>query len=218
MGVRGFITHIRSNVHDVGKQHDLKSLPGCKTIVVDGNAFAYWIYFRQLQNWSCNYVKISKHLERVLNDFSRAGITLIFVFDGPTEHLKLRSKLDRLSKQAFVCTKCPQTFSDTIYPPILMIECIKNVLIRYSASEASHSFFFSVGEADRDLVATSSEFDALGVLSNDSDMLVYKYCGDVDFIPLWSLNCDINGMTAHAVHRCLFAKSLNISPQVVSLL
>lgn len=208
---------MRSNLNAVGKHFDLETPGQKKRVVVDGNAFAYWVYSKSLQSWICNYVKIAQVLERLLAEFTRVGVVLIFVFDGPTEILKLRSKLTRLSKHAITCRTCPQTFSDTIYPPPLIIDCIKNGLYQFSSSLAAHNchfFVYSGGEADRDLVAIASEYYALGILSNDSDMLIYKYDEDVDFMPLWSLRCDIANITVQAVKRSLFARALDIPPQV----
>ena len=211
------MSHIRSHLSEVSNVINLKS-ESCISVVVDGNAFAYWVYFKSIRSWTCDYINVRKFLMVLLDKFTASGVRLVFVNDGPTEASKLRSKVSRLHDHTIACSKYPQFTSDAVSPPVLIIECIKSILVHHSTANESaplqHIIIFSSGEADRDIVAVARDIDAVGILSNDSDMLVYDSGYDIGFLPLWSLSSDDTCYSVHVVLHSLYAKCLGISRQV----
>ena len=217
MGVRGLITYIRNHLQEVCCQVNLQCQENV-IIVVDGNAFAYWLYFKNILHWVCDYVKIHNSLIRVLSEFHAAGIILVFVFDGPTDISKLRTKLARQYRHAMVCARWPSV-TDVVYPPPLIIQCIINVLSGFYVSESvpwGHVCVFSRSEADSDLIAVAVQQGACGILSNDSDMLVHTSREDIGLIPFWMLSCD-DGICASIITKASLSRSLGIASEVTEL-
>lgn len=241
MGIRGLTTYFLNNWR-ICEHINIEENINYKIILVDGNSFIYWFYNYFNFNFNFDYILINKIIFKYLNMFLKYNIQLIFIFDGFVQLNKLSCKLERLltQSQSILISSSSTSSSDinnqsnnrmfSSNPlPLLAIEtiiqCLKENCVyinEYKLPIQSHCYHIvSSGEADKLIVDLAIKFHAFGILSNDSDMLIYNQfpndLNDIYFIPFWSLqyNLDESTLGMYLVKREKFAKLLHIPPEVM---
>lgn len=236
MGIRGLTTFLLNNWR-ICEHLNLEENTNFKIIVVDGNSFSYWFYNYFHLTSTCDYCLVNELLKTLLNIFLKYNIQLIFIFDGYIAINKLFCKLERLSTQSTTIYNNNQSnnnnnsnnriFSSNPIPLLAIesiIQCLKEscfYLNGYELPNHLHCFhIISSGEADKLIVDIAVKVHAFGILSNDSDMLIYNlssnYFVDISFIPLWSLQYNLNesNIGIYFVKREKIANLLHLPPEV----
>jgi hypothetical protein len=201
-----------------------------RTIVVDGNGFVYWLFMKYNLVPSADYTRVHQIVLNFLQTFLKLNIRLVFVFDGPTEIRKIQCKLERLSNQAAESWKSlTQGNSNALPLPSLAFESILECLREncsfidseggaISNGALSHLCLLCSGEADKEIIKTAIRMGACGIMSNDSDMIIYNTSA-ISFIPLWSVEWSTELSQVHfsAVERETVAAAFLLPPQVQCL-
>eukprot|EP00742_Colponemidia_sp_Colp-10_P010646 GILJ01011712.1.p1 GENE.GILJ01011712.1~~GILJ01011712.1.p1 ORF type:complete len:664 (-),score=53.98 GILJ01011712.1:118-2109(-) len=158
-------------------------------ICIDGNAFAYWMYF-DVTNLSWipggQYSEFMRATRQFVHDLRHFSIQLTFFFDGLVEPLKKQTTLVRMNEMlSSVRDVCHRISNDTlssyqghvILPP-LCLHLLRQVLL-----DEEIDVHVCLYEADRELARFAREHKCF-VMSNDSDFFIMDIPG---FIPLRSV-------------------------------
>jgi hypothetical protein len=228
MGVRGLTKFLQLN--SLLSQRTI-SCGETKVIIVDGNGFVYWFFLKYNLISSADYTRAHEILMNFLATFVKVNIHLVFVFDGPMEIRKIRCKLERLSSQAQAAANIDLGNCNALPLPPLAFESILQCLhdnCSFIDSDGSlifngtmpHLCHLSGGEADQTIVKTAIRMGAYGIMSNDSDMVIYNTSPDqgtsILFIPLWSIewSVDLPQIYFSAVDRAAVAVAFSLPQEV----
>jgi hypothetical protein len=226
MGVRGLTTFLQQN--NLLSQRWLNRSEKTKVIIVDGNGFVYWLFMKYELTSFPDFTRADEILLKILDIFQTMNIQLVFIFDGLSEIKKLRCKLERLSSQAQSIVNPPDHCSNLL--PLLAFDSVFQCLVRHCSSVFSeeqgdrrffHLFDHAVAEADSAIVSMAMKMRAYGILSNDSDMIIYNNYSEnrvsIPLILLWSLQwCDEqpDRILFSVVERETVATAFSLQPEV----
>ena len=233
MGVRGLHSLLRSlSLPSIAEHIELSAENSKRNLlVVDGNAFVHWFALEVLgpaPSINTNYRLLSEHVSAWVTRCDIANVDCVFVFDGITEPAKLFCRIERLAKQAthvhtvlstlLLTNKGSDSNRATLHlqstPPLLAIACVVQALRGHDNCRA----LYADGEADAAIVEVAIALDAIAVLSNDTDMLVFD-TGTVGYIPFWAFGfADDGSLCAFIVRRVRVAAILGIPPDYLPLL
>ena len=232
MGVRGLHSLLRSqSLPSIAEHVELSAENPRSLLLVDGNAFVHWFALEILgpaPSINTNYRLLSEHVSAWVTRCDTANVDCVFVFDGITEPTKLLCRIERLAKQAthvhtvlstlLLTNKGSDDSHATLHlqstPPMLAISCVVQALHGHQNCRA----LYADGEADAAIVQVAITLNAIAILSNDTDMLIFD-TGNVGYIPFWAFGFAEDGsLCAFIVRRVRVAAILGIPPDYLPLL
>ncbi|CEG67771.1 hypothetical protein RMATCC62417_04150 [Rhizopus microsporus] len=197
------------------------------TFIIDGNAFVYNCAYNHQSYWiyGGQYNTIANAVKRTVQTLTRAGITLIFLFDGalPADKTETRikrhrsyiqrcatamSNLNSINKVILTDSSMTQHITGLFLIPPLTLETIIQTL-----RELDVYVKICEAEADGEVVAMAKEKNAY-VVSQDSDMYVYPEIGK-GYIQLDTLKVPV---AEEASHKQLFISATVFHPDRLAVL
>jgi hypothetical protein len=195
MGVRGIMGILKNGLTSFGVRCEFcpqqpvnassgaaseSAAPSYRYIVVDGNAFVYWLANERLGNHCAvcpDYAVLADSAVEWYQAVKNCGIICLFVFDGPTPVEKMHTKMRRAAQQC----RDIQGLWEAVRRKLLNKDALelKNVpaalgfmCVMDSLRSCGANIKIAQAEADSELLAYAHKFDVIGILSEDTDMLL----------------------------------------------
>ncbi|RUS18743.1 XPG domain containing-domain-containing protein [Endogone sp. FLAS-F59071] len=236
MGIKGlysFVQQTPSLAHHIEwPLHPTTPLVSPQRLVIDGNAYVYFLYCGRL-DWiqGGQYQDFAELLRRHISALCGAGFDLAFLFDGPLPSQKHQNRLERDTEKITKIASTLQELDRTtrtagstvpassmrrlfLLPPLALdvtLQTLRTLPV---------TFEVCAGEADGAVAKLARQTGAY-VMSRDSDYFVYNI-GDAGYIPLDTLKVPLNesqgqNIVATVYHPRDIAMHLGIPPALLPL-
>ena len=219
MGVRGLQHFLEKDCSGAFYEVDIANLATTHTtktgkqpvVVVDTMSCINKIYIDNKLDWICGgqYQDYIKAWGNFIESFVKLGIRLVFVYDGTSQTVKRKEWVRRRY----------QTMLEKVYPafdflkkgvlPPKMDEkfCLPSLQTKHILNMVYNcEVITSVKEADEEIVALANKMDAIGILGQDSDYIIYQT--NVPYLSSQHLNLDT--LKTMVYDRCQFAEQIGI--------
>ncbi|XP_066298425.1 constitutive coactivator of peroxisome proliferator-activated receptor gamma-like [Branchiostoma lanceolatum] len=186
MGVKGLQTYVEKNCPDAREKVNLRSLAQdyqakhgkTPVLVVDGlsclrdhfyHGGLAWVYGGQWQEYRAS-------LRNFVQNFKSAGIEVVFIFDGVVEKSKRPVWISRRKTELKTVKKIFQYIRSTEKEPyrnLLRLPPGAGMFAGLGLKSLGVRVYHSLVEADREIAEFAFSSDCFGILSQDSDFLIY---------------------------------------------
>ncbi|XP_035698420.1 constitutive coactivator of peroxisome proliferator-activated receptor gamma-like [Branchiostoma floridae] len=207
MGVKGLQTYVEKNCPHACEKVDLRRLAQdyrenhgkTPVLVVDGlscvrDHFYHgglpWVYGGQWQEFLTS-------LQNFVQDFQSAGIEVVFIFDGVVEKSKRPVWISRRKSELKTVKKIFQHIRTTKREPNRRLLCLPpgtGMFAGLGLKSLGIRVYHSLVEADREIAEFAVSEDCFGILSQDSDFLIYDM-GAASYFSAQSLKRRKGGFT-----------------------
>ncbi|KAI8510090.1 hypothetical protein Bbelb_125180 [Branchiostoma belcheri] len=207
MGVKGLQTYVEKNCPHACEKVSLRSLAQdyqaehgkTPVLVVDGlsclrdhfyHGGLAWVYGGQWQEYLTS-------LRKFVQDFQSAGIEVVFIFDGVVEKSKRPVWISRRKTELKTVKKIFQHIRATGKEPhrsLLHLPPGTGMFAGLGLKSLGARVYHSSVEADREIAEFALSRDCFGILSQDSDFLIYNM-GTASYFSAQNLKRQRNDIT-----------------------
>uniref|UniRef100_A0A3B4T2K2 Family with sequence similarity 120B n=1 Tax=Seriola dumerili TaxID=41447 RepID=A0A3B4T2K2_SERDU len=208
------------NLRDMATQHVARSTTTANctgpTLVVDGMAcLRHWY---SCKDWVCGgqWKEYMGVLKNWVEEFTSAGIRLVFFFDGVVEEqkrqewVKRRRRVNREISKIFCHVKAHGE------QPGRELFCLPSGLATFTPfalRSLGQEVFCSVREADYEIASYARQHGSMGILGQDSDFIIY------DSVPYLSVaKLQINSLTTVLYDQQRFCRATGLAVSQLPLL
>ncbi len=220
MGVKGLYKYIEDFCPDaisyisIGKEAEEFRRRNNKIplIVVDGLALLRKLYGRL--DWICGgqWCELADKLLEFVKKFQKAGIQLVFIFDGSVGNTKRKVWIQRRKRNRKEVANVFEKVHRTKKIPrghLLVLPPNISMQIKYGLKHITNALVYqSMGEADHEIWEFVIKNDCWGVLTQDTDFIMFNNCG------IWfsEENLNVNKMRSTAVDQKKLCQHLGLMP------
>jgi len=224
MGIKGLLWYTRTQTNacydvDIRELSAEKKREGKDPVVLIDVMNCNRYIYKDL-DWMCGgqYKEYLERWQQFLDSFKNAGIRLIMIMDGTCQESKrttwIRRRYDKLGETIYPVFDFLKN-RNNIRLPEKLDSALPNLNTKYLLTHIlGVEVITSLQEADYEIAKAAKDYDAIGILANDSDFLIYQ-----TGVPMLSItDLDITSLRTKVFDPRRLASSLQLETSQLPLL